>query len=146
MIKYFTLFFLLLISTVAGANTSDPYKNIDYLVLDNGLKVYMLSDEKAVNTQIELDVKVGMNIESEKNAGISHLLEHLIFRDQRVPHKDYVDYLKGEGATFINGYTSDEVTQYVATIDSQNSFFLLKSSNVLRYNILICNFFVTLNN
>ena len=124
--KIYLLLLLFIASSTLQAITSDPYKNINYFELDNGLKVYILSDAKAVNTQVELDVKVGMSIENEKNAGISHLLEHLIFRDQRIAHKDYVDYLKDEGATFVNGYTSQNETSYVATIDANKSFFLVK--------------------
>ena len=30
----------------------DPYKNIVYMKLDNGMQVYLLSDEKSVNTQV----------------------------------------------------------------------------------------------
>lgn len=93
------IYSIILFTGILFANTlSDPYKNIEYFKLENGLEVYLLSNEKSVNTQIELKVAVGMDIENEKNAGLSHLVEHIVFRDQRVPHHDYVDYIKEEGA------------------------------------------------
>lgn len=122
----FTLFFLFTSNLFAEVVT-DPYKNIKYLELNNGLKVYMLSDSKSVNTQIELRVDVGVSVETKENAGITHLLEHIIFRDQRVPYNDYLDYLEEEGATFVNGYTKRHTTEYYATISSDKSYFLAKT-------------------
>ncbi|WP_428737752.1 M16 family metallopeptidase [Sulfurimonas sp.] len=121
------LFFSLFVGSLQAQENIDPYKNIKYLQLDNGLQVYLLADKEAVNTQISVDVKVGMSIEDEETAGISHLLEHLIFRDQRVPHNDFLDYLKDAGATYVNGYTREDSTQYVATIQSEKSEFLVKT-------------------
>ena len=125
LLSLFTLLYILTTSLLAETSI-DPYKNIKYFELGNGLKVYTLSDVKAVNTQIELKVDVGYSVETEDNAGITHLLEHLVFRDQRVPYNDYLDYLQEEGATFVNGYTSEYSTEYLATISSDKSYFLAK--------------------
>ncbi|WP_457748029.1 M16 family metallopeptidase [Sulfurimonas sp.] len=122
----FLIFFFFATTTLLADTTVDPYKNIQYFELNNGLKVYLLHDAQAVNTQIELKVNVGTSVETVKNAGISHLLEHLIFRDQRVPHNDYLDYFKEEGATFVNGYTSKNSTRYLTTISSDKSYFIAK--------------------
>ncbi|MDQ7085927.1 MAG: insulinase family protein [Sulfurovum sp.] len=121
------LFSLLILPIMLlGQGIDDPYKNIEYFKLSNGLQVYMLSDKQVSNTQIILSVKVGMDIEDKANAGISHLLEHLIFRDERIPYHDYLDYIKEEGATYINGYTSQYETSYEATIDSNKSYWLVE--------------------
>ena len=125
--KIILLLFTLLLSTYLQAqNTLDPYKNVKYFKLTNGLQVYMLANKEAVNTEISVDVKVGFSIEDESNSGISHLVEHLVFRDQRVPHHDYLDYIKDEGATDINGYTSENNTRYIATIDSNKTEFIVE--------------------
>jgi predicted Zn-dependent peptidase len=102
----------------------DPYKNIIQMKLDNGMQVYMLSDDKAVNTRIELKVGVGMDVENDESYGISHLVEHMIFRDQRIPHRDYVDYMKEQGASYVNGYTKRYETGYKATIESSKSYWI----------------------
>lgn len=104
----------------------DPYKNIVYMKLDNGMQVYLLSDEKSVNTQVEVEVAVGTDIETNENHGISHLVEHMVFRDQRVPHHDYLDYMKEEGATYVNGYTSRYKTAYKANVDSNKSYWVVE--------------------
>ncbi|SFV66938.1 protease, insulinase family/protease, insulinase family [hydrothermal vent metagenome] len=127
---YKLIFFLLLLLlnfSYVNAQELTLYKSIKYLQLENGLKLYMLNDKKAVNTQIDLEVGVGMSVETDENAGITHLLEHLLFRDARIPYSDYLDYLKEEGATYVNGYTQDFTTGYVATIDANKSYFLVEA-------------------
>jgi len=114
-------------STTVESATVDPYKNIEYFKLDNGLQVYLLSDEKAVNTQISLEVKVGYGVENADNYGITHLVEHMVFRDQRVPHHDYLDYIKDEGGTYVNGYTRRYETGYLTTIDSNQSYWIAET-------------------
>ncbi len=108
-------------------STVDPSKNIVYFKLDNGLQVYLLSDDKAVNTQISLKVKVGYGVENDENYGITHLVEHMVFRDQRVPHHDYLDYIKDEGGTYVNGYTRRYETGYLTTIDSNKSYWIAET-------------------
>lgn len=115
----FTLFL-----QASSLTVNDPSKDIQYFKLENGLEVYLLSDPKAESTQIDLEVKVGMDIENNENAGISHLVEHIVFRDQRVPYHDYLDYIKEEGATYINAYTRRYTTAYMATIDANKSYWI----------------------
>ena len=110
-----------------NAESIDPYKNIKFFTLDNGLKVYLLSDEKAINTKVKVIVNAGKESETKENSGITHLVEHLVFRDKRIPHRDYLDYIEEEGATYINGYTRQYTTEYMATIKSDKSEWLVKT-------------------
>jgi len=123
----YIIFTLFLSLHVMASEIVDPYKDIEYFRLQNGMQVYLLSDEQSVNTQIELSVNVGHAVETKENAGISHLVEHLLFRDQRIPHKDYLDYIKEEGATYVNGYTRELTTGYLATIDSNKSYWIAET-------------------
>jgi predicted Zn-dependent peptidase len=122
------IYFLLLIVSFSlyATEEEDPFKNIVYMQLNNGLQVYLLSDDKAENTQISLTVAVGTDTESKETFGLSHLVEHVVFRDKRIPHRDYVDYIKEEGATYMNGYTSRYKTGYNATIESGKSFWIVE--------------------
>ncbi|RBQ31921.1 hypothetical protein CRU92_03910 [Arcobacter sp. FW59] len=123
---------LLLLNSLLFSNENDPYKDIKYFVLDNGMKVYMLSNPDVVNTKIMINVKLGMDIEDESTAGISHLVEHMMFRDKRVPFNDYLDFIKKEGASQINAVTSRYFTSYFATIDSKKTDFIIDTF----YNML----------
>jgi len=127
-LKIFIWFFGLFIFTnVAVSDSIDPYRDILYYKLDNGLQVYLLSDKKAENSQISLTVKVGYDLEDDQNYGLAHLVEHMVFRDQRVPHHDYLDYIKDEGATYVNGFTRRYETGYITTIDSNRSYWIAKT-------------------
>ena len=101
--------------------TEDPYDTIRYFVMENGLKVYLLTDPAAVNTRIKVSVNVGMDVETASNAGISHLVEHLVFRDQRIPKKDFLDYFLDNNASEVNGYTGRYRTNYVFGIPGEKS-------------------------
>ena len=127
------IFILCLFTSLAFTKTIiDSYKNIKYLVLHNSMKVYLLSNKKAVNTKLTIEVKMGTSIEDNNNAGITHLLEHLIFRDSTIKYNDYTDYLRKEGAIKVNGFTKQYTSEYVAVIHSSKTKFLLKSfSNML---------------
>jgi predicted Zn-dependent peptidase len=105
---------------------SDPYKNITHYKLNNGLEVYLYPDNKAKNTAIDVDVKVGMKAEDENSAGISHLVEHLVFRDARIKDRDYLDLFEKEGASYVNGYTRYYKTQYLTTIKSEKSYWIVE--------------------
>ena len=119
-------FILLFWVFLATLNASDPYKNITHYTLDNGLKVYLYPNDKAKNTAISVNVKVGMKAESRENAGISHLVEHIVFRDARVKDRDYLDLFKDEGASYVNGYTSYYKTRYVTTIEADKSYWIVE--------------------
>ncbi len=121
------IFTLFLPMIMLAQEVNDPYKNIRYIELKNGLKAYILPDKQAINTKIVLEVMVGMDVENTQTAGISHLLEHLIFRDQRIPHNDYLDYIKEQGATNVNGYTGRYKTKYITTIDSKKSYWIVET-------------------
>jgi len=118
-----------LLSLLYADTTSfqDPYKKIDYFVLENGMQVYLLSNKKATNTNISMKVNVGWDIEDKDNYGLSHLVEHMVFRDKRIPHRDYLDYLKDKGASYVNGFTSRYDTKFVTKIDSNKSYWVAET-------------------
>ncbi|WP_072679356.1 pitrilysin family protein [Arcobacter sp. LA11] len=122
------IFFLLsLFSILYSEQTIDPYKNIHYYTLENGLKVYLLNDKKSENTSVHINVGVGSEIENKETAGIVHLVEHLVFRDKRVPHRDFYDYMIDEGADYVNGTTRSQTTEYIATINSKKSYWIVET-------------------
>ncbi len=121
------IFFLFSMLNAVDESVVDRYAGIEYYELDNGLEVYLLSDEMSENTQIRVKVKVGSSLEDDETFGLSHLVEHIVFRDQRVPHRDYLDYITEEGGTYVNGYTKPYETEYTATIDSNRSYWIAET-------------------
>ena len=118
---------LLVCVSIQASQINNPSKNIEYFVLENGMQVYLLSDDKAEKTRVRLTVAVGYDDETDETYGLTHLVEHLVFRDYRVPHSDYLDYIKEEGGTGVNGYTKRYETGYVATIEGNKSTWLVKT-------------------
>jgi len=105
----------------------DPFKKVIYYKLSNGMQVYLLPDSKASKVQAEVDVGVGYDNETAETYGLSHLVEHMVFRDKRVPHHDYLDYIKEEGGTGVNATTQRYETDYYATIAPQKAEWLVRS-------------------
>lgn len=122
--KMLLLLILYAVYAAAAEKQGDPYANVEHFYLKNGMQVYLLADEKAENTSIELEVGVGYDIENSETYGLAHLVEHLVFRDRRVPYNDYLDFLEEEGATYVNGMTGPFQTRYLATIDSNRSYWI----------------------
>jgi predicted Zn-dependent peptidase len=128
--KKLIIIMLLCVLTLASAtveSVNDPHKEIEYFVLENGLQVYLLSNDKATNTNIAMTINVGWDIEDDNHFGLTHLVEHMVFRDKRVPHRDYLDYMKDEGASDVNGYTSRYKTELITKIDSNKSYWVAKT-------------------
>ena len=115
-------------------SSNDPYKNIHYFTLKNGMQIYLLNDTKTENTQIKLTVNLGYDIEDDSNYGLAHLVEHMVFRDQRVPHHDYLDYIKDEGATYVNGYTRRYETAYLTTIKNEKAYWIVKTFSQMLFD------------
>ena len=86
--------------------------------LSNGLTVIF---EKTKSNSITLGVcvKTGSNYENDKNRGISHFLEHLIFEGTKNrTSKEIANEIEGVGGEF-NAFTTHEVTFFYAKVLSK---------------------------
>lgn len=116
------LFFLLNIFSGGIYMKSEAKTNQDPIVskviekkLSNGLTVlfYPYNREDVVN--VKLCVKVGSAYEEEKYAGITHLIEHMIFKGTKTKKpEDIVGVIEGLGG-YMNAYTSYDYTCYYAS-------------------------------
>jgi len=124
-----TLLFFLFLSTSlhAGDPGLDPYSTIEHIKLTNGLQVYLAPSEDATMTAIRLEVGVGWEAEDPSNWGVSHLLEHVLFRDKQ--HKDEMSYLQliREAGGEANGTTQERQTSYFGSIPSKKGAWLLEN-------------------
>jgi len=61
-------------------------------------------------------IKVGGRYESERNKGISHFLEHLLFKgSKKFSYRKLKESIEGVGGS-LNGFTLEESTCYLAKI------------------------------
>lgn len=82
-----------------------------YFTLPNGLRVFLLPTDSPF-TAVVLGYGVGAAHEGPGQAGIAHLLEHLLFEDESI---DYDARLQAVGGS-TNAYTGQDYTVYYARV------------------------------
>ena len=90
--------------------------------LDNGLRIVTTTMAHTRSVSIYFFIGVGSRFESDAEAGISHFIEHVLFRGtaQRKTAKEISEAIEGVGG-FLNGGTDKEMTLYWARV-SQDHF------------------------
>ena len=90
-------------------------------VLPNGLEVIILEDHSIPLVTIELAVRNGSYTEPPELNGLSHLYEHMFFKQNRAI-ANAEDYLRtiGQMGIAYNGTTREEVVDYYFTTTSPN--------------------------
>ncbi len=93
-------------------------RSYESLVLDNGLKVLLVSDPRADKAAASLDVNVGSGSDPENRQGLAHFLEHMLFLGtEKYPQPgEYKDFINEHGGG-QNAYTSFDHTNYFFDID-----------------------------
>ncbi|MDG1897746.1 MAG: pitrilysin family protein [Fuerstiella sp.] len=122
-----TLFELLLIGTVfSGSVLSEDampkqirsIEGITEYELDNGLQVLLLPDSSRPTVTVNLTVFVGSRHEGYGEAGMAHLLEHMVFKGTP-DHPEIPKVMKERGAQF-NGTTWLDRTNYYETLPASD--------------------------
>lgn len=111
-----SLVFLLLMPWCAAAladNIDIPYQKF---VLTNGLTLIVHEDHKAPLVALNLWYHVGSKDEKPGRTGFAHLFEHLMFNGSANFHGEYFSPFEAAGATDMNGTTSQDRTNYFATV------------------------------
>ena len=84
--------------------------------LSNGLSVAVMPMDHMESVSIGVWIRAGGRYENEKNSGISHLLEHLLFKGTTTRDmKTIKEEIEGRGGSF-NGFTSEEFTCYLVKL------------------------------
>ncbi|RJQ40546.1 MAG: insulinase family protein [Nitrospiraceae bacterium] len=86
--------------------------------LDNGLKVLVIEDHKAPLATFQIWYRVGSRDEPAGKSGISHLLEHMMFKGTpKYGSKEFSKIVKKKGGT-DNAFTTKDYTMYYQTLAS----------------------------
>jgi zinc protease len=97
-----------------------PYaERVSETVLDNGLKVILLEDHKAPVAVFQIWYRVGSRNEVPGHSGLSHLLEHMMFKGtgEKVAPDEYTRIVQRNGGQ-TNAFTTQDHTTYFVTIAS----------------------------
>jgi zinc protease len=101
-----------------GAFAKEPnFEGVMPVKLDNGLTVLLKEDHRHPVVSAQVWVRVGSVNETVASAGLSHFLEHLIFKGTAKYPGDAISRLVENQGGMINAATSKEFTEYY--IDTQ---------------------------
>lgn len=81
-------------------------------VLDNGLKVVIKEDHRAPVVVTQIWYRVGSSDEPEDKGGISHLLEHMMFKGTKKVSSDDFERMIAKFGGHNNAFTSYDYTGY----------------------------------
>jgi len=106
-------------TTTSVIKSENDKRNYRYLVLDNQLRVLLISDPATEKSAAALDVSVGANQNPVDRAGLAHFLEHMLFLGtEKYPRAgEYQEFISQHGGSF-NAYTAAENTNYFFEIDN----------------------------
>lgn len=115
-----------------GAATSAaaaPKVEFEKYRLPNGLQVILHVDRKLPVVHVNQWFHVGSKNEKAGRTGFAHLFEHMMFQGSKNASGEYVSYVEKAGANLfaggVNGTTSEDRTNYFATVPSANLEYLL---------------------
>jgi len=101
-----------LMFTFSIANAEDKKNPVHETLLDNGMKVLVKQDKRAPVAVIQVWYKIGTSYEHEGITGLSHALEHMMFKGTK-KHKsgEFEKMVSAIGAR-NNAFTSQDYTAY----------------------------------
>ncbi len=110
MLKSILAILLCLCSTLAGAQVQE-------YVLKNGLKLLVKEDHRAPVVVSQVWYKVGSSYEYDGITGISHALEHMMFKGTRKHGEGEFSRIISENGGNENAFTGDDYTAYFQTME-----------------------------
>ena len=110
------LFFFFFFLTSAGQ--AELGNRVFETTLDNGLKVILLENPKAPLISFHVWYRVGSRNEEWGKTGLSHLLEHMMFKGTKKYGPEEYSRIIQENGGETNAFTSRDYTGYFATLSS----------------------------
>ncbi|HZC00167.1 MAG TPA: insulinase family protein, partial [Gammaproteobacteria bacterium] len=86
-------------------------------MLDNGLKLVVQEDHRAPVAVSQVWYKVGSSYEYDGITGVSHALEHMMFKGTQKRGPGEFSRIIAENGGQENAFTSDDYTAYFQTLE-----------------------------
>ena len=106
---------LCLLGTSSGA--AEAVSGVQTYRLENGLTVLVKEDSRFPLVAVRLFVKAGSAWERPEEAGMSHLLEHMVFKGSKTSGPGVDKKVENAGGS-MNAYTSYDLTTYLTDLPS----------------------------
>lgn len=132
--------FLILFVGVQAQKATDARLGIDPKVkigkLPNGLTYYIRKNVEPKNrAELRLVVNAGSILETEKQLGLAHFVEHMAFNGTKnFKKQELVDFLEKSGVNFgadLNAYTSFDETVYELQVPTDSMQVFTKAMQIL---------------
>ncbi|RPJ04288.1 MAG: insulinase family protein, partial [Deltaproteobacteria bacterium] len=116
------LLFLLLLLFVFTLSKSEAglRENVYETVLPNGLKLILLENHKAPLITFQVWYRVGSRNEEWGKTGLSHMLEHMMFKGTKKVGPEEFSRITQENGRNDNAFTSSDYTAYFENISSDS--------------------------
>ena len=126
-IQHFRFLFLslLLVSASAGADSTagisgKSKSGVSVKVLDNGLKIIVKEDHRAPIAVVQVWYRVGTSYEHEGITGLSHALEHLMFKGTTKRKSGEFEVILSRIGAENNAFTSQDYTAYYEVLAAEH--------------------------
>lgn len=113
-----TLFLLAAVLLCVAPSAATLAEKVYEEVLPNGLKVLILEDRKAPVATFQVWYRVGSRNEAWGKTGLSHMLEHMMFKGTGKTSPEEFSRLIQENGGNDNAFTSTDYTAYFTNISS----------------------------
>ncbi|MEE3258481.1 MAG: insulinase family protein, partial [Candidatus Latescibacterota bacterium] len=106
------------VANAAPAKHPLDRSEVRHFVLDNRIKVLLVSDPGFNKSAAAVHVRVGTLSNPKDRMGMAHFLEHMLFMGtEKYPEvDDYLNYINGHGG-YRNAYTTEDHTAYFFEIN-----------------------------
>ena len=109
----------LLIPLLLPAGARDIERKLTKTTLENGLNVIIEEDHRAPVAALQMWVRVGSADETENEAGIAHVFEHMLFKGTARRKVGELAREIDSAGGYINAYTSYDQTVYHLSVASR---------------------------
>lgn len=100
---------------LGGTGAAQAFSDIQTFRLENGLTVLVREDNRFPLVSVRLFVKAGSAWEKPEEAGLSHLLEHMVFKGSKTSGPGVDKRVENAGGS-MNAYTSYDMTTYLTDL------------------------------
>lgn len=126
-----------LVIMAASASFASGFEDVKEYNLDNGLKVLLLEEHKSPVAVFQIWYKVGSRYEPYDKAGISHMLEHMMFKGtKKYGPKVFSRTVQRYGGS-DNAFTSQDYTAYFQTFSADRIWLSLDLESDRMKNLLL---------
>lgn len=125
MLKFLTITIILMFITTVQFIAQSAKIDFEEFDLGNGLHVILHKDNTNPIVSVDIWYHVGAKDEDPGRTGFAHLFEHMMFQgSNNVKKTEHFNYIQNAGGT-LNGTTSQDRTNYFATVQSNQLELLL---------------------